>query len=80
MFDSQWYLQRYPDVAATGVDPLQHYIQLGHAENRDPHPEFSTSRYREAHQSLVESGDNPLQHYLSTGQQQGAPIWPASPG
>jgi hypothetical protein len=33
-FDPEWYLQRYPDVAASGMDPLEHYLSAGHAEGR----------------------------------------------
>ncbi|GAB2885672.1 glycosyltransferase [Microbulbifer echini] len=35
-FDSQWYLQTYPDVAAAGVDPWVHYINHGRSEGRLP--------------------------------------------
>ena len=35
-FDANWYLQQYPDIAAAGVDPLQHYLKHGRFENRWP--------------------------------------------
>lgn len=35
-FDSKWYLQSYPDVAAAGVDPWQHFVRHGYAEQRQP--------------------------------------------
>lgn len=28
-FDEQWYLNEYPDVAKTGIDPAQHYLWIG---------------------------------------------------
>ncbi|MFF7061219.1 glycosyltransferase [Pseudomonas sp. NPDC008258] len=34
--DPQWYVATYPDVAAAGVDPQQHYEQHGAAEGRLP--------------------------------------------
>lgn len=34
LFDGNAYLKRYPDVAAAGMDPLQHYILHGMAEGR----------------------------------------------
>ena len=34
-FDKTFYLTTYPDVAAAGVDPLEHYLQHG-AEGRLP--------------------------------------------
>ncbi len=36
LFDTDWYLTQYPDVAAAGVDPLQHYLNHGRFENRWP--------------------------------------------
>lgn len=35
-FDSAWYLQKYPDVAASGMDPYQHYVLAGKSEGRQP--------------------------------------------
>lgn len=34
LFDSDAYLQRYPDVAAARKDPLDHYLQHGYYEGR----------------------------------------------
>jgi hypothetical protein len=36
LFDPDWYLQAYPDVAACGLDPLRHYSESGFLENRRP--------------------------------------------
>ncbi|UYO73885.1 glycosyltransferase [Halomonas qinghailakensis] len=37
-FDSTWYCQQYPDVAAAGVDPYDHYMHHGVKEGRLPCP------------------------------------------
>ncbi len=37
-FHARWYLQENPDVAMSGDDPLVHFIQLGMAQRRSPHP------------------------------------------
>lgn len=37
-FDANFYLASNPDVAAAGMDPLQHFLQHGLGEGRDPHP------------------------------------------
>ena len=29
LFDTDWYLQQNPDVAAAGMNPLLHYMQHG---------------------------------------------------
>lgn len=33
-FDPDWYVETYPDVAASFLDPLKHYMLIGHAEGR----------------------------------------------
>jgi len=35
-FDSVWYLNKYPDIAAAGIDPYLHYINVGVYEGRVP--------------------------------------------
>ena len=67
IFDRNYYLARYPDVAAAGVDPLIHYLDAGWQEQRDPNPLFSTAFYLKRNPDVEESGINPLLHYLQTG-------------
>ena len=40
LFDVDFYLRSYPDVAAAGLDPAAHYLLVGAREGRDPHPLF----------------------------------------
>ena len=35
-FSTEGYLASYPDFAAAGINPLQHYLQCGMAEGRSP--------------------------------------------
>lgn len=68
LFDSSWYLQRNPDVAAAfaeGKNPLVHYIRSGAAERRDPSPGFDTASYLRRHPVVAERGLNPLAHDLA---------------
>ena len=44
-FDTAYYLAHNPDVAAAGVDPLQHYLQDGWKEGRNPDAFFNTQYY-----------------------------------
>ncbi|EHK66877.1 rhamnan synthesis F family protein [Achromobacter arsenitoxydans] len=37
-FDEAFYVESYPDVAASGMDPYRHYIEHGKAEQRLPVP------------------------------------------
>lgn len=36
LFDPKWYLEAYPDVAASGLDPVVHYVRFGEKEGRKP--------------------------------------------
>lgn len=45
LFDVDWYLARYPDVAASGLDPIDHYLRIGAALGYDPNPLFDTNFY-----------------------------------
>ncbi|WP_370244211.1 glycosyltransferase [Alteromonas abrolhosensis] len=35
-FDEDWYLQTYPDIAAAGVNPKEHFLNFGWREGRWP--------------------------------------------
>lgn len=72
LFDPDWYLVEYPDVASSGMEPAEHYLRFGVHEGRDPGPLFSTDTYRRDHPEAVESGINPLVHFLRSGTGAGA--------
>lgn len=40
-FDGQYYLAANPDVAASGMNPLLHFLQYGVVEGRYPNPRFA---------------------------------------
>jgi GT2 family glycosyltransferase len=71
LFSRAWYLEQYHDVAASGVDPLEHYLSDGAAEGRDPGPDFSTSGYLARYGDVASSGINPLLHYIRYGRAEG---------
>lgn len=68
IFDGEWYARTYPDVVLGGHDPAYHYIAHGHAENRNPGPNFDTAFYKEQYPDVVKRGFNPLLHYVDTGR------------
>jgi GT2 family glycosyltransferase/glycosyltransferase involved in cell wall biosynthesis len=68
LFDADYYLAQNPDVAAAGVDPLQHYLQLGGFEGRAASASFYTAAYLAKYPDVALSGLNPLIHYLRYGQ------------
>ena len=71
LFDPRWYLERYPDVAQSGMDPIGHFLDFGVGEGRDPGPDFNTRRYLERNADVAASGMNPLVHYLRYGREEG---------
>ena len=67
LFDDKWYLERNPDIAVSGMDALEHYIQFGCAEGRDPNAHFDGAWYREHYPDVAHSGMDPLLHYVQHG-------------
>jgi len=45
LFDADYYCARYPDVGESGLDPVDHYLQIGAAKGYDPSPLFDTGYY-----------------------------------
>ncbi len=79
VFDAAFYLEKYPDVRKSGEDPLNHYLERGWKEGRDPSPGFSTAHYLSTYHDVQSAGVNPLVHYVFHGHPEGrSPV--ASPG
>ena len=70
LFDVEWYLQDYPDIAEAGIDPIEHYLTMGAYEGRNPSEVFDTSWYLLYYQDVTDSGQNPLVHYIRYGQKE----------
>lgn len=73
LFDAEWYLNRYPDIAKHkrfSQRPERHYLRFGGFEGRNPGPEFDSRFYLKRYADARESGLNPLVHYLRYGQQE----------
>src|ERR1700722_3599424 len=66
-FDPDWYLSRYPDVAASGTEAMHHYVHYGAAEGRDPNRFFDSAWYLAHYPDVANSGQHPLLHYLQMG-------------
>lgn len=66
-FDPAWYREQYPDIDSAGLDPLDHYLQRGVFEGRDPRSDFHTVDYLLSHPEVVAAGVNPLLHFASAG-------------
>lgn len=70
LWSSDFYLKKYSDVAAAGIDPIYHFIQYGAAELRDPSADFSVAHYLSQYPEIRHFHINPLVHYELTKENQ----------
>jgi hypothetical protein len=70
-FDAAFYLAANPDVAKAGADPLNHFLQHGWREGRDPTRRFSLKDYLDAYPDVAAAGVNPFVHYVGAGRAEG---------
>jgi hypothetical protein len=66
-FDPDWYLKTNLDVARKGVDPLDHYLEIGGTEGRSPSLYFNGEQYLLENPAVAAHAINPLLHYLQCG-------------
>lgn len=64
LFDQEWYVRQYPDVAEAKIDPAWHYLIYGWREGRDPGPDFSSRDYLEKNELVRKKGMNPLVWFI----------------
>ena len=70
LFEPEWYLKQYPDVAKKKMNPYAHYKLWGWKERRSPGPGFDTSWYLSDNPDVLKSGMEPLDHYINYGIQE----------
>jgi len=68
LFDAAYYRSQDGPSGPVQGDELDHYLRLGHAEGRSPHPLLNTHFYRRHYGHLVPPGQSFLQHFLTEGQ------------
>lgn len=71
LFDEQYYITTYPDISASGMEPVVHYHLYGWMEHRNPSADFCTAQYLYDNADVARSGKNPLLHYIKWGQKEG---------
>lgn len=71
LFDTGYYLSKNPDVKNADVDPLEHFLNFGGIEGRDPSPEFDSSWYLDNYPDVKAAGINPLLHFIQHGKAEG---------
>lgn len=70
-FDAAWYLQRYPDIAVSGMAPEFHFLHHGAAEGRLPNPHFDAHWYLQSYPDVALSGMPAGLHYVLHGAAEG---------
>lgn len=69
LFDQEWYLAQYPDVQASGANPLVHFLYYGIVEGRLPNPYFAAEWYAETYPDIGSA--DPLSHFVMHGAAEG---------
>ena len=69
-FDYNWYLNTYKDVREQGMDPVEHYLNVGWTEYRRPGPSFSTLLYLNRYNDVNSQWINPLLHFEKYGKKE----------
>jgi glycosyltransferase involved in cell wall biosynthesis len=71
LFLAEWYLERHPELAQAGLNPVEYYCRQGWRQGDQPNPYFDPAFYLNANQDVARAGVNPLLHYLLHGDQEG---------
>lgn len=71
LFDKKWYLEHNPDVKKTGTDPIQHYLNYGWKEGRNPSKKFDGNMYLKVNSDVTNAKVNPLVHFELHGKKEG---------
>jgi glycosyltransferase involved in cell wall biosynthesis len=71
LFDDGYYSTTYPDIAASGVDPFEHFFLHGFKEGRKPNAIFDPIWYVTTYPDVQEAELQPLLHYASIGEAEG---------
>ena len=73
LFDRDWYLEKNPDVRASGMNPWRHFLFFGISENRSPRRDFQPEAYLRLNLDVATSHLGPVEHYMSFGWKEGRP-------
>ena len=71
VFDSDWYLWRYPDIRTAGIDAWHHFWAHGLWEGRDPGSWFDSDWYLYRYPDVGNAGEVAFLHFLVSGVDQG---------
>jgi chromosome segregation ATPase len=73
LFDRDYYLDTYPDVAKSKTNAIKHYLNHGALEKRNPSIHFDTNFYLEMYHDVASNiaRINPLVHFILHGKKEG---------
>lgn len=71
MFDTNWYLDRHPDLRATQKNPLRHYLEIAERAGDAPSARFDPQWYLDEYPDVAATKLSPLLHYLKFGAAEG---------
>jgi GT2 family glycosyltransferase len=71
LFDGNYYLERYSNVAEAGVEPYWHFVHYGWHQGHNPNEFFDVSWYLEKNPDVREASIDPLKHYIEYGWKEG---------
>ncbi|MGL4985714.1 MAG: glycoside hydrolase family 99-like domain-containing protein [Treponemataceae bacterium] len=66
-FDVEYYYTEYPDVKDAGIDALDHYLQTGWKEKRNPSENFDGNFYLSEYADVRQADICPLLHFVNLG-------------
>lgn len=75
LFDSEFYLQNYPEIKNSPLDPVGHYLKIGYLEGKNPSIDFNNDLYFMYNPDVKRLKVNPLIHYLCFGKNEGRKIY-----
>ncbi|HVL09669.1 MAG TPA: glycoside hydrolase family 99-like domain-containing protein [Burkholderiaceae bacterium] len=68
LFDAAWYQLHYPHVAASGMEPVEHYLSIGGLQGCRPSAGFDSAGYLATNPDIRAAGYNPLLHFIRHGR------------
>jgi glycosyltransferase involved in cell wall biosynthesis len=71
LFDTEYYLSQYPDIAQAGIPALEHFFDFGCSEGRRPNLYFDPRWYLNQNADVQQAGSHAFSHYVFYGDIEG---------
>lgn len=76
LFDAEWYLAFYTDIASAGCNPALHFVTDGAYELRNPGPMFDSLEYHKTYPDVAAGQMPAFIHYLRNGRLENRQTFP----